>query len=235
MEQHSGWWLPHHCLAWTVVCTACWLDELLAPCWLSACGNGCLHTSNHLHSDQLSVTKCSACCCCCCRVLLHYRFDSVQGADGHLSQLLLLKLYKEYPDSAFAVWEQQQVGLCTACAGSTIVRRVSQQQMETGSDITCISMLHPPGVSGPVDNGVCKDSSCERGLLHVGPVTILVGMRLATAIATPWACGFRQRVERQDVRRDAHAEGSCLHLRSRSSAQLRCMRPSAPVTAVVTP
>jgi hypothetical protein len=45
----------------------------------------------------------------CCRVLVHYRFDSVQGADGHLSQLLMLKLYKEYPDSAFAVWQQQQV------------------------------------------------------------------------------------------------------------------------------
>jgi hypothetical protein len=43
-------------------------------------------------------------------VLVHYRFNSVQGADGHLSQLLLLKLYKEYPDSAFAVWQQQQVG-----------------------------------------------------------------------------------------------------------------------------
>jgi hypothetical protein len=42
-------------------------------------------------------------------VLVHYRFDSVQGADGNLSQLLLLKLYKEYPDSAFAVWQQQQV------------------------------------------------------------------------------------------------------------------------------
>jgi hypothetical protein len=55
-----------------------------------------------------------------CRVLVHYCFDSVQGADGHLSQLLLLKLYKEYPDSAFAVWQQQQVGVimsdcCKAC------------------------------------------------------------------------------------------------------------------------
>ncbi|WIA43924.1 hypothetical protein OEZ86_010328 [Tetradesmus obliquus] len=43
------------------------------------------------------------------KVLVHYRFDSVQGADGHLSQLLMLKLYKEYPDSAFAVWQQQQL------------------------------------------------------------------------------------------------------------------------------
>lgn len=42
-------------------------------------------------------------------MLVHYRFDSVQGADSHLSQLLMLKLYKEYPDSAFAVWQQQQV------------------------------------------------------------------------------------------------------------------------------
>ncbi|KAF6261919.1 hypothetical protein COO60DRAFT_1678673 [Scenedesmus sp. NREL 46B-D3] len=53
------------------------------------------------------------------KVLLHYRFDSVQGADGHLSQLLLLKLYKEYPDSAFAVWEQQQVpGIAALLGGS---------------------------------------------------------------------------------------------------------------------
>jgi hypothetical protein len=46
---------------------------------------------------------------CCCRVLVHYRFDSVQGADAHLTQVLVLKLYKEYADSAFAVWAQHKV------------------------------------------------------------------------------------------------------------------------------
>ena len=47
--------------------------------------------------------------CCCLRVLLQYRYDSVQGADENMTQILMLKLYKEYPDSAFAVWQQQQV------------------------------------------------------------------------------------------------------------------------------
>jgi hypothetical protein len=42
-------------------------------------------------------------------VLVHYRFDSVQGADEHLTQVLVLKLYKEYTDSAFAVWTQHKV------------------------------------------------------------------------------------------------------------------------------
>jgi len=40
---------------------------------------------------------------------VHYRFDSVQGADAHLTQLLVLKLYKEYTDSAFAVWVRHNV------------------------------------------------------------------------------------------------------------------------------
>ena len=44
-----------------------------------------------------------------CRVLVHYRFDSVQGADAHLTQVLVLKLHREYSDSAFAVWAQHKV------------------------------------------------------------------------------------------------------------------------------
>jgi hypothetical protein len=48
-------------------------------------------------------------CCFCRRVLVHFRFDSVQGADAHLTQVLALKLYKEYTDSAFAVWGQHKV------------------------------------------------------------------------------------------------------------------------------
>lgn len=52
-------------------------------------------------------------------MLLHYRFDSVQGADQHLTQLLMLKLYKEYPDSAFAVWQQQQVPDVAALLGGS--------------------------------------------------------------------------------------------------------------------
>jgi hypothetical protein len=50
------------------------------------------------------------------RVLVHYRFDSVQGADGHLSQLLVLKLYREYADSAFALWTQHKVRVVCAAA-----------------------------------------------------------------------------------------------------------------------
>lgn len=46
-------------------------------------------------------------------MLLHYRFDSVQGADTHLTQVLVLKLYKEYKDSAYGVWAQHKVGAHT--------------------------------------------------------------------------------------------------------------------------
>lgn len=53
---------------------------------------------------------------------MHYRFDSVQGADEHLTQVQVLKLYKEYPDSAFAVWTQHKVpNVATLFGGSRAV------------------------------------------------------------------------------------------------------------------
>lgn len=72
-------------------------------------------------SQKLKLSCLNCVCGLChlsCRVLAHYRFDSVQGADEHLTQLLVLKLYKEYSDSAFAVWAQHKTPDVTSLLGS---------------------------------------------------------------------------------------------------------------------
>jgi hypothetical protein len=80
-------------------------------------------------------------------VLLHYRFDSVQGADGHLSQLLVAKLYREYGDSAFALWSQQQVGwlgvrLACVCSDASGAPKLDLHRHHDGSS-------HRPAPSPP--------------------------------------------------------------------------------------
>ena len=96
-------------------------------------------------------------CVSCCRVLTHFRFDSVQGADAHLTQLLVLKLYKEYNDSAFAVWTQHKVPtVATLLGGAAAVEAAAAAAAAAGSSAA------PVGLSAEAAKAVLQEVLAAR-------------------------------------------------------------------------
>lgn len=73
-------------------------------------------------------------------MLVHYCFDSVQGADAHLTQVLVLKLYKEYADSAFAVWAQHRVPDVASLFGGARAVEAAAAAAAGGSEVVGLGL-----------------------------------------------------------------------------------------------
>lgn len=73
---------------------------------------------------------------CPLRPLLQYRLDSAQGADGQLSQALLLSLYREPLGTAWGAWAARPegcvAGLLEGGGGEEVLRKALAAHNKVG-------------------------------------------------------------------------------------------------------
>lgn len=115
----------------------------------------------------------------CCRVLVHYRFDSVQGADAHLTQVLVLKLYKEYADSAFAVWAQHKVPDVASLFGGARAVEAAAAAAAGGSEVVGLGL----GLSCEAAKTVLQEVLSARK--QVGAAAVATSRQIPTMSCVP--------------------------------------------------
>lgn len=84
------------------------------------------------------------------RPVLDYRYDSAKGADADVTQLVMVKLYKEYNDSAFCVWRNSSTAdvesfIAGADACSLLADVRGQQQQRISKEAEAKAKLEEEG------------------------------------------------------------------------------------------